>query len=65
MKYLESVGTFIDENGITYPALENNTPDLENPIEIETIEQGDWTEALSEEDLDYIINEFNSADINF
>jgi|APSaa5957512622_1039677.scaffolds.fasta_scaffold50105_2 hypothetical protein len=57
MKLLESVGTFIDENGVTYPANADNTPDLESPFDLDDIDNSDWWDGLSAEDLE-CVNEY-------
>lgn len=56
MIYFESVGSFIDlEKGIVYPAFENDTPDMENGVEIyETSEE--WFDSLTVSDLDVLIS---------
>tara|TARA_Y100000401_G_scaffold116317_1_gene121780 strand:+ start:3538 stop:3741 length:204 start_codon:yes stop_codon:yes gene_type:complete len=47
---LESVGSFIDkESGITYPALENGKPDLEDEVHILECDS-EWMTYLSQDD---------------
>ena len=46
---LESVGSCIDEDGITYPLNVDDTPDLECGVDwLDTTDE--WSESLSEED---------------
>ena len=55
MVLLESVGTYLDtNNGMTYPANVNNTPDMSNPYPLSDIEQDEWMLSLSEEDFDVV-----------
>ena len=53
MKYLESVGSFVNlEAGIIYPALVNGTPDMDSPISlVEDEVSADWWGGLSSEDF--------------
>ena len=52
MKYLESVGSFVNlETGIIYPASVNDTPDMDCPISlVEDEVSADWWGGLSSED---------------
>jgi len=52
MIYLESVGSYIDENTANiYPAFDNGKCDLANPISlIEEEVASDWWETLSKKD---------------
>ena len=46
---LESVGSCIDEDGITYPLNVDDTPDMECGVDwLDTTDE--WSESLSEED---------------
>tara|TARA_Y100000310_G_scaffold281177_1_gene301500 strand:+ start:874 stop:1104 length:231 start_codon:yes stop_codon:yes gene_type:complete len=58
MVLLESVGTYLDtDNGMTYPANADDTPDMDNPYPLEDIEDGDeWMLALSGKDFDVVAN---------
>ena len=48
---LESVGTGIDLDGMTYPMLESGGYDYDNGIHLDDIEpDGDWMLALDEAD---------------
>ena len=48
---LESVGTGIDQDGMTYPMLESGGYDYGNGIHLDDIEpDGDWMNALDEAD---------------
>ena len=56
MKYLESVGSFVNlETGIIYPAFENDTPDMDCPISlVEGEVAADWWSSLSSEDYNIV-----------
>ena len=55
MILLESVGTYLDtNNGMTYPANNDNTPDMAAPYHLNDIEQDEWMLSLSEEDFDVV-----------
>ena len=55
MILLESVGTYLDtNNGMTYPANSDNTPDMTAPYHLNDIEQDEWMLSLSEEDFDVV-----------
>ena len=55
MILLDSVGTFLDtDNGMTYPANIDDTPDMDNPYPLEDIEEDEWMLALSEEDFNVV-----------
>ena len=55
MVLLDSVGTFLDtDNGMTYPANVDNTPDMECGIPLEDIKENEWVGALSDEDFDVV-----------
>ena len=57
MVLLESVGTYLDtNNGMTYPANSDNTPDMTAPYHLNDIEQDEWMLSLSEEDFDVVAN---------
>ena len=57
MVLLESVGTYLDtNNGMTYPAISDNTPDMPAPYHLNDIEQDEWMLSLSEEDFDVVAN---------
>jgi hypothetical protein len=48
---LESVGTGLDKDGMTYPMLEGGGYDYGNGIHLDDIEpDGDWMQALNEAD---------------
>ena len=51
---LESVGNVIDENGVTYPMLVDGGYDIFGGIHINDIENEEFFDALSTEDLDVI-----------
>lgn len=56
MKYLESVGSYLDTTtGLVYPALENDTPDLDSPVSLVEGEiSQEWVDGLSKSDYVYI-----------
>jgi len=54
LKNLNSVGSVIDENGVTYPMLADGGYDIDGGIHINDIENEEWFDALSQEDLDII-----------
>ena len=51
---LESVGSVIASNGITYPMLVDGGYDEDGGIHIHDIENEEWFESLSDEDLDVV-----------
>ena len=51
---LESVGNVIDENGVTYPMLADGGHDIFAGVHINDIENEEWFDALSQEDIDTI-----------
>ncbi len=59
MHNLESVKTLIDKAGTTYPALSDGKPDLGAPTHLDDVcPSGEWMAALSEEDRQYLIDNF-------
>ena len=51
---LNSVGNVIDENGVTYPMLADGGHDIFAGVHINDIENEEWFDALSTEDIDTI-----------
>ena len=51
---LNSVGNVIDENGVTYPMLADGGHDIFAGVHINDIENEEWFDALSTEDIDII-----------
>jgi len=51
---LNSVGSVIDENGVTYPMLADGGHDIFAGVHINDIENEEWFDALSTEDIDII-----------
>ena len=51
---LESVGNVIDENGVTYPMLADGGHDIFAGVHVNDIENEEWFDALSQEDIDII-----------
>ena len=51
---LESVGNVIDENGVTYPMLVDGGHDIFAGVHVNDIENEEWFDALSQEDIDTI-----------
>ena len=51
---LNSVGNVIDENGVTYPMLADGGYDIFGGIHINDIENEEFFDALSQEDIDII-----------
>ena len=51
---LDSVGCVIDENGVTYPMLVDGDYDVDGACHVNDIENGEWFDALSQEDIDTI-----------
>ena len=51
---LESVGNVIDENGVTYPMLADGGHDIFAGVHINDIENEEWFDALSLEDIEII-----------
>ena len=54
LKNLNSVGCVIDENGITYPMLVDGGHDIVGGCHVNDIENEEWFDALSQEDIDII-----------
>ncbi len=54
LKNLNSVGNVIDENGVTYPMLVDGGYDIFGGIHINDIENEEFFDALSQEDIDII-----------
>lgn len=53
---LESVGTYVDDDGITYPMLLDGTPDKDGPaLHLLDIDVHDWWTSLSEIDLESVL----------
>lgn len=53
-RLLDSVGCYIDGDGFTYPSDEQGNPDLSNPFHIADIEEDEWFNTLSQEDIDTV-----------
>ena len=51
---LDSVGNVIDENGVTYPMLVDGGFDEDAGCHVNDIENEEWFDALSQEDIDTI-----------
>ena len=51
---LDSVGCVIDENGVTYPMLVDGGYDEDGGFHVNYIENEEWFDALSQEDIDTI-----------
>ena len=51
---LNSVGNVIDENGVTYPMLADGGHDIFAGVHINDIENEEFFDALSQEDIDII-----------
>ena len=51
---LNSVGNVIDENGVTYPMLADGGHDIFAGVHINDIENEEWFDALSLEDIEII-----------
>ena len=51
---LDSVGCVIDENGVTYPMLVDGDYDIDGACHVNDIENEEWFDALSQEDIDTI-----------
>ena len=51
---LNSVGCVIDENGVTYPMLVDGGYDEDGGFHVNDIENEEWFDALSQEDIDTI-----------
>jgi len=51
---LNSVGNVIDENGVTYPMLADGGHDIFAGVHINDIENEEWFDALSQQDIDII-----------
>ena len=51
---LDSVGCVIDENGVTYPMLVDGGYDEDGACHVNDIENEEWFDALSQEDIDTI-----------
>ena len=54
LKNLNSVGNVIDENGVTYPMLVDGGYDIFGGVHVNDIENEEWFDALSQEDIDII-----------
>ena len=54
LKNLNSVGNVIDENGVTYPMLVDGGHDIFAGVHVNDIENDEWFDALSQEDIDTI-----------
>ena len=54
LRDLNSVGNVIDENGFTYPMLVDGGYDIFGGIHINDIENEEFFDALSQEDIDII-----------
>jgi len=54
LRNLNSVGNVIDENGVTYPMLADGGYDIFCGIHINDIENEEFFDALSQEDIDII-----------
>ena len=54
LKNLNSVGCVIDENGVTYPMLVDGGYDEDGACHINDIENEEFFDALSQEDIDTI-----------
>ena len=54
LKNLNSVGNVIDENGVTYPMLVDGGHDIFGGVHVNDIENDEWFDALSQEDIDTI-----------
>jgi len=54
LRNLNSVGNVIDENGVTYPMLADGGYDIFGGIHINDIENEEFFDALSQEDIDII-----------
>ena len=51
---LNSVGNVIDENGVTYPMLADGGYDIFAGVHIDDIDNEDFFDALSQDDIDTI-----------
>ena len=51
---LKSVGNVIDENGVTYPMLADGGYDIFAGVHIDDIDNEDFFDALSQDDIDTI-----------
>ena len=51
---LNSVGNVIDENGVTYPMLVDGGHDIFAGVHVNDIENEEWFDALSQEDIETI-----------
>ena len=48
---LNSVGSVMDQDGVTYPMLNNGQPDLDSPVELADIDmEDDWYQSLNNKD---------------
>ena len=54
LKNLNSVGSVIDENGVTYPMLVDGGHDIFGGCHVNDIENEEWFDALSQDDIDII-----------
>jgi hypothetical protein len=58
---LESVGTIIDDNGVTYPMLANGQPDWDQGMELTRVEAGEWWDHLSDYDKATVLDVWFAA----
>lgn len=54
LKNLNSVGNVIDENGVVYPMLADGGHDIFAGVHINDIDNEDFFDALSQDDIDII-----------
>ena len=54
LRNLNSVGNVIDENGVTYPMLVDGGHDIFAGVHINDIDNEDFFDALSQDDIDII-----------
>ena len=62
LKKLESVANMIDENGITYPMLADGGYDIFCGVHVSDIENEEWFNALSKEDIAVVEEHYRSQD---
>ena len=60
LKKLESVANMIDEDGVTYPMLADGGYDVFCGVHVSDIENEEWFNALSKEDL-AVVEEHNKS----
>ena len=53
---LESVGTIVNDDGMTYPLVEDGWIGHDDGIHVKDIEFGDWWDALSIEDTKTVLS---------